>query len=115
MHTELLTALSTYLIIILAELGDKTQVAVLLITSSNPHRRWTIFAASALALFLCVLIEVTVGVTLARHIAPHVINKFAGLIFLIIGIITLVKNMNIRLSERNIKERRPERVAEQTR
>lgn len=93
MSVQLLTSISTYILIILAELGDKTQMAVLLFASNNPQRRWTIFAASASALCLCVLIEVTVGVTLARHIAPSLINKIAGGVFLVIGLITLVKNL----------------------
>ena len=70
MSTELLTWLSTYIIIIICEMGDKTQLAVLLLTSNNPRQRWYIFAASSLALMLCVLVEVTVGLTLARYIGP---------------------------------------------
>ncbi|MGI5921770.1 MAG: TMEM165/GDT1 family protein [Syntrophomonadaceae bacterium] len=93
MSIELLTWLTTYILIILAELGDKTQVAVLLFTSNNPSKRWLILLASALALILCVTIEVTVGVTLARYLGPHIINKLAGIIFLIISFLTLYKTL----------------------
>lgn len=91
MSIELLTWLSTYVLIILAELGDKTQFAVLLFTSNNPSQRWTVLLASALALILCVTIEVTVGLTLARHLGPQMINKIAGVVFLLISILTLYK------------------------
>ncbi|WP_066634531.1 TMEM165/GDT1 family protein [Desulfolucanica intricata] len=91
MCIEFLTWLSTYTLIILCELGDKTQVAVLLLTSNNPGRRWLIFGASALALTLCVLIEVTVGVTLAKYIGPALINRITGIIFLIVGLVTLAQ------------------------
>ena len=85
MSTELLTWASTYIIIILCELGDKTQVVVLLFTSKNPRRRWGIFAASSLALVLCVLTEVTIVVTLARYIGPALINRAAGVMFLLLA------------------------------
>lgn len=91
MSIELLTWLSTYLLIILAELGDKTQVAVLLFTSNNPSQRWTVLLASALALILCVTIEVTIGLTLAKYLGPQMINKIAGIIFLIISLLTFYK------------------------
>ncbi len=91
MSIEYLTLITTYLLIILAELGDKTQLAVLLITSNNPRKKWFVFLASAIALSLCVLVEVTVGAALARHIAPHIINKIAGAVFLIIGLVGLIK------------------------
>lgn len=92
MSIQLLTWLTTYVLIILAELGDKTQLAVLLLTSNNPGKRWTVFAASALALALCVTIEVTVGVTLAHYIGPAMINKIAGAIFLAMGIWSLAES-----------------------
>lgn len=95
MSMQFITWATTYIIIILCELGDKTQVAVLLFTSKNPTRRWTIFAASALALVLCVMIEVTVGVTLARYIGPALINRVAGVMFLLLGLLGIFRALNI--------------------
>ncbi|MFX4262200.1 TMEM165/GDT1 family protein [Pelotomaculum propionicicum] len=86
---EWLTWITTFTLIILCELGDKTQVAVLLLASNNPARRWLIMAASAIALTACVLLEVTVGALIARHISPGMINKGTGVVFLLIGVITL--------------------------
>ena len=95
MSAKLLTLLSTYTLIVLCELGDKTQLAVLLISSNNPAKKWLIFLASALALAVCVLIEVTVGVTLAKYIGPAAINKATGLVFVIIGTVTLAQHFRI--------------------
>ena|GEM_PF-255241 len=86
---KFLTWITTYALIILNELGDKTQLAVLLLASNNPTRRWLILAASAAALTACVLLEVTVGAMLARYIGPSIINKGTGVVFLLIGTITL--------------------------
>lgn len=90
-NIELMTLFTTYLLIILAELGDKTQVAVLLFTGNNPAKRWIVLLASALALILCVTIEVTFGVALAKYIGPHIINRIAGAVFLAIGAVTLAQ------------------------
>lgn len=86
---EFLTLFTTFILIILAELGDKTQVAVLLFTGNNPTKRWTVLLASGLALVLCVSIEVTFGVVLAKYIGPQIINRIAGAVFLLIGLFTL--------------------------
>ncbi|HEX3031968.1 MAG TPA: TMEM165/GDT1 family protein [Bacillota bacterium] len=84
-----ITWVTTYALIILAELGDKTQLATLILASNNPGRRWVVFAGAATALSLCVLVEVTVGATLATFLTQEVINQIAGATFLIIGVITL--------------------------
>lgn len=94
---KLLTWISTYIIIILCELGDKTQLAVLLMTSKNPGWRWSIFLASALALSCCVLVEVTVGMTLAQYLGPHIINRLAGGIFLVMGLYGLARIIRERI------------------
>jgi len=93
MNIKLLTWITTFIIILLCELGDKTQVAVLLITSNNPNKRWTVFIASALALIACVTIEVTLGLTLARFIQPALINRLAGVIFLVLGGLILIREL----------------------
>lgn len=107
MSIQFLTWLTTYILIVLAELGDKTQVAVLLITSNNPGRRWMVLGASALALVLCVTVEVTIGVALAQYIGPAMINRVAGVIFLLIGIATLIQTLDISV---HIRIREPERA-----
>jgi putative Ca2+/H+ antiporter (TMEM165/GDT1 family) len=80
-----LTYITTYLVIVLAEMGDKTQLATLLLSSNNPRHRWGVYAASALALTLCVALEVTVGTTLGRHLSPRFFNQFTGWVFLVLA------------------------------
>ena len=85
---KLITYLSTFLIIILAELGDKTQIATLIYSSNHPAKRWQVFGAAAAALVCCVVLEVTVGVLISRFVGPATINKITGVIFIIIGLFT---------------------------
>lgn len=84
-----ITYLTTFIIIILAELGDKTQVATLIYSSNHPAKRWQIFGAAAAALITCVTLEVTLGVFISKFISPSVINKITGIVFIIIGLYSL--------------------------
>ena len=88
---EWITWLTTYTLIILAELGDKTQIATLVLASNNPRKKWVVFAAGALALTMCVLLEVTVGTTLAKFMSPDSINRVTAVIFFVFGLVTLFK------------------------
>ncbi|MHB1419933.1 MAG: TMEM165/GDT1 family protein [Bacillota bacterium] len=107
---ELLTYVTTYLLIVLTELGDKTQLATLLLASNNPEKRWLVWGASSIALVLCVVIEVTVGSVLARYIQPSMINRITGVVFLMVGVYTLVKNLGFH--RKNIKHVAQEAVTE---
>ena len=103
MSVKLITWLSTFVLIILCELGDKTQLAVLLMTSNNPSRRWLVFASGALALTLCVVVEVTVGALLAQYLGPAIINKATGVVFLAVGVFILIQHFRV-LERQRIKE-----------
>jgi putative Ca2+/H+ antiporter (TMEM165/GDT1 family) len=79
---------STFFAVLLAELGDKTQVATL--TLSAAHRApWTLFAASALALVLSSGVAVLAGGFLARWISPVWLARVAGAILIVLGAWTL--------------------------
>ncbi len=84
---------ATFGLIFLAELGDKTQLAALAITtkSAHPHAPWVIFAASALALACTSAIAVSAGSLIARTVPPLAIRWVSGLLFLAAGIWILVK------------------------
>lgn len=82
---KLLTFITTFFLIIIAELGDKTQIATLIFASNNPHKKWQILLGASLALIVCVTVEITIGLTLAKYLSPKTINKIAGVIFLSIG------------------------------
>ena len=78
---------STFLAIFLAELGDKTQLAVLAIsTESQRDVRWTVFAASALALAATSAIAVFGGDVVSRYVSPVWLKRIAGGMFVVMGI-----------------------------
>lgn len=80
---------STFALIFLAELGDKTQLAVMS-QSAASSSKWTIFAAGALALAASTAIGVLAGDLLRRFVPDERYIKCAGgLLFLLFGCLML--------------------------
>ena len=79
---------STFATIFLAEIGDKTQLAILLMTaeSRNP---WIVFAGAGSALIATSLLGVLLGRWLASRIAPRTLERAAGVILLAIAAVLL--------------------------
>lgn len=84
--------LSTFLVIFLAELGDKTQLAVVG-RAAEPSARWTVFAAASLALVASTLVAVQFGHLLAKILDPRTIKLGAGVLFLVIGALVLLEGV----------------------
>lgn len=78
------TFLSTFGLVFLAELGDKTQLATMSLSATS-GRRWLVFAASALALVLSSFIAVLAGELVRGRIDPVVIERVAGGLFVVMG------------------------------
>lgn len=80
---------STFLLIFLAELGDKTQLAALARTATADSAKWTVFSAAAAALVFSTLIAVLIGSALTRIIPEHMIRMGAAILFLLFGVLLL--------------------------
>jgi putative Ca2+/H+ antiporter (TMEM165/GDT1 family) len=72
--------------IFLAELGDKTQLATLLLASDREINKVGLFVAAASALVLATFMAVAVGSFVSRWVSPQVIKVIAGIGFIAIGI-----------------------------
>ena len=84
---------STFAMIFLAELGDKTQLAVLALASRS-EAPWAVFAGSAAALVLSALLAVLLGWSLSRFMpesATRVLHYVAGSMFILVGAWTIWK------------------------
>lgn len=75
---------TTFLAVFVAELGDKTQLATLSFASSG-QSRLSVFLGSALALVATSAIAVMVGEALSRVVSPLLLQRVAGIAFLVIG------------------------------
>ena len=75
---------STFLTIFLAELGDKTQLATLLM-SAESHHPWVVFLGASAALISTSLLGVIVGRWIASRFTPKTIEIAAGVSLLLIS------------------------------
>ncbi|MFS8895186.1 TMEM165/GDT1 family protein [Synechococcus sp. R3-13] len=76
--------LVTFLTVFVAEMGDKTQLATLLM-SAQSQSPWAIFFGSASALVTASLLSVVLGEGLGQVIPPGWLQWLAGAGFLMIG------------------------------
>ena len=81
---------STFLMIFLAELGDKTQVATFAFASES-NSPLSVFLGAALALVLTSFLGVVVGAVAGRLVPQRIIKLLAALVFLGFGAWTLVE------------------------
>jgi putative Ca2+/H+ antiporter (TMEM165/GDT1 family) len=82
---------TTFVAIFVAELGDKTQLATLSLASESKSR-WIVFAGSALALVATSAIAVLAGDVVARLVPPIWLKRAAGVVFVALGVLTLVRS-----------------------
>jgi putative Ca2+/H+ antiporter (TMEM165/GDT1 family) len=82
------TFFSTFFLIFLAELGDKTQLSVLLLAAQD-RPVWGVFLGSAAALIMTSFLGVLIGGALSRYLPAIYIQKGAGVAFLVIGLLLL--------------------------
>lgn len=80
---------STFMLVFLAELGDKTQLSVMLLAAQD-RSILGVFLGAAVALIVASLLAVIVGGALARYVSPDFIQKGAGLVFVAIGFLLLI-------------------------
>ncbi|OGP57201.1 MAG: hypothetical protein A2V67_03360 [Deltaproteobacteria bacterium RBG_13_61_14] len=76
---------SAFGMLLLAEMGDKTQLAVLTLTAES-KKPVAVFLGAVLALALVTLIGVTVGETVSRFIPPVYLHRAAALLFVGMGV-----------------------------
>jgi putative Ca2+/H+ antiporter (TMEM165/GDT1 family) len=81
---------STFATVFLAELGDKTQLAIVTISGTS-NRSGAVFAGSSLALVLASLLGAAAGGSLSSVISPDVLQLAASVGFLVIGSRLLIK------------------------
>jgi putative Ca2+/H+ antiporter (TMEM165/GDT1 family) len=80
--------LTTFLLVFLAELGDKTQLSTMILASRS-QSIWWVFAGAVSALVLSTFLGVVAGAYINRHIPQSYIQIGSGAAFLVIGILLL--------------------------
>jgi putative Ca2+/H+ antiporter (TMEM165/GDT1 family) len=75
---------TAFVLVFLAELGDKTQLSTMLLASKS-NSIWYTFIGSACALALSSLLGVLAGSVMNKYIPIFYIQMFSGIAFIIIG------------------------------
>ena len=70
----------------MAELGDKTQLACMLMTAKS-QKPWTVFLASSLALVLVSFLGVVFANFICQYVPEHAIKKVAASGFILMGVL----------------------------
>ena len=82
-------AFTTFGIIFLAELGDKTQIAAMTMAAQK-KRPWEVFIGASVALVAVSAIGVVVGSALGQYLPVEWIKRVAGAAFIVIGVLVLI-------------------------
>jgi Ca2+/H+ antiporter, TMEM165/GDT1 family len=82
------TFFSTFITIFFAEMGDKTQLATLLL-SAQSQSPWIVFIGAGTALIATSLVGVLLGRYLAKVLSPRTLDIAAGALLMIVSILLL--------------------------
>ena len=77
--------ISSFTTVFLAELGDKTQLATLLLAAQSGSP-WLVFLGAALALIATSLVGVLVGQWLSKVLPPERLELMAGVLMVSLGL-----------------------------
>ena len=80
--------LTTFGVIFLAEMGDKTQLAAMTM-SAQSKRPWAVFIGAALALTAVSAIGVLVGSVVGDYVPLIWVKRVAAVAFIVIGLLIL--------------------------
>lgn len=86
------TIFYTFFLVFIAELGDKTQLATMLL-SAKSNSIISVFIGSSLALVCSSFIGVFAGAYITRFVPPSYIQNAAGVLFILMGFLILRGNL----------------------
>ena len=84
---------TTFFTVLLAEMGDKTQLTTITLSSST-NKPLAVFIGSSIALILATLLGALAGGSISNLIPAFLLKLLSGIVFLIIGINLLSQNKN---------------------
>ena len=82
---------TTFITVFLAEMGDKTQLTTITL-SSTTNKPLAVFIGSSVALILATLLGALAGGSIANLIPAFLLKLLSGIVFLIIGFNLLSKS-----------------------
>jgi putative Ca2+/H+ antiporter (TMEM165/GDT1 family) len=80
---------TTFWVVLIAELGDKTQLQTMLLATQN-HSKLSVFIGASSALVFSAFLGVTAGSYITKYIPTCYLQIGAGVSFIIIGLLTIL-------------------------
>jgi len=80
---------TAFMTLLLAELGDKTQLAVITMTAST-ESKISVFIGASLALVVVTALGVLIGGVLSAWIPTEWLQRIVAIAFIVIGILMLI-------------------------
>lgn len=91
MTMDLKVFLTVFGSVLIAELGDKTQLATMLFASDKDINKYLVFLAASAALIVASALGVLAGSFVSDYINEKYLHYVAGFGFIAIGVVTLLK------------------------
>ena len=88
---------TTFVTVFLAEMGDKTQLTTITL-SSTTNKPLAVFIGSSVALILATLLGALAGGSIANLIPAFLLELVSGIVFLLIGLNLLTQSKNEPIS-----------------
>jgi putative Ca2+/H+ antiporter (TMEM165/GDT1 family) len=86
---ELRVLLTTFGVIFLAEMGDKTQLAAMTMAAET-KKPWAVFIGASVALAAVSALGVVAGAVLGNYLPLEWIKRAAAVAFIVIGVLILL-------------------------
>lgn len=86
---DLRVLLTTFGIIFLAEMGDKTQLAAMTM-AADTKRPWAVFIGASLALAAVSGLGVVLGSVIGEYVPLEWVKRVAAVAFIVIGVLMLM-------------------------
>ncbi len=84
--------LVSFSLILVAELGDKTQLAMVALAAQS-GAPWSVFVGGTLALWAVSLLGIVLGRTLLRKVAANWVRRAAGVLFAVFGLAAIAAGL----------------------
>ena len=87
--------IAVFIMIFLAELGDKTQLATMMVASGKLANPLLVFIGASLALVTASALAVVIGNTASHYLAAFPLKLIAGVGFVILGAWMVVEHLSV--------------------
>lgn len=88
--SRLAVLVGAFITVFLAELGDKTQLATLMLAAQS-SQPWQVFLGAGAALMTSSLLGVLLGQWLGRVLPPNLVKQVAGTLMVVLGLFFCVR------------------------